>query len=69
MQMGWLLVVRWLVGGFVGCKDLITELKEVATHVFDSPTRQKEREPVSHVLNDITDFWDLYVECKWFPDP
>ena len=28
-------------------------------HAFDSPTRQKEGDLTTHILNDITDFWDI----------
>ena len=50
MQMGWL---------FDGLLDVITSLKEIATHAFDSPTRQKLGDLTTHILNDITDFWDI----------
>ena len=31
----------------------------MAIHAFDSPTRQKERDLTTHILNDLTDFWDI----------
>ena len=46
----------WLLDGLL---DVITKLKEIATHAFDSPTRQKEGDLTTHILNDITDFWDI----------
>ena len=46
------MVVRWLVR----CNNLN---KEIATHAFGSPTRQKEEDLTTHILNDITGFWDI----------
>ncbi len=53
---GWIMQMGWLLDGLL---DVITELKEIAAHAFDSPTRQKEGDLTTHILNDITDFWDI----------
>ena len=46
------MVVRWLVGGFVG----INLTKDVTTHTFNPPAKQKDGVLITHVLTGITNF-------------
>ena len=59
--------LRW----FVGCTDLITYVPKrtsQCTPLILPPDKRKG--PVSHVLNGITDSWDICMfECIWLPDP
>ena len=50
MQMGWF--IRWLIG-----YNNLT--KDVTTHTFNPPAKQKDGVLTTHILNEITDFWDI----------